>query len=227
MFKSGLKYKLKAVNAHGIHSPFVFTFYNEVLKKTALSQKDNIEALRKSLLSDDSEIEITDFGAGSRIHKSNKRKVKEIAKYAAVSKKYGRLLNRIVEFYGLSRSLELGTSLGLGTAYLSASGTRVTTLEGCEKTAAKAETNLNELGFLGVKLIVGEFSESISKLERTAFDLIYIDGNHQEESTFAYFEKFLDYAHNDTFIIFDDIRWSEGMQRAWQKIIASDKITFP
>ena len=224
MFKSGLKYKLKAVNAHGIHSPFVFTFYNEVLKKTARSKKDNIEALRKTLLNDETEIEITDFGAGSRIHKSNKRKVKDIAKYALVSKKYGRLLNRIVEFYGLSNSLELGTSLGVGAAYLSASGSKVTTLEGCEKIAAKAKINLNQLGFSKVDLRVGEFNKSIEDLGNIQYDLIYIDGNHQEEPTIAYFEKFIEYAHNDTFIIFDDIRWSVGMERAWQKIIASDKI---
>ncbi len=224
MFKSGLKYKFKAVNAHGIHSPFVFEFYNEVLKKAHLSEKKEIEKLRKQLLADHSEIEITDFGAGSRIHNSNKRKISDLAKHAAISKKYGRLLSRVVEYYDLKNALELGTSLGIGTLYISSGGADITTLEGCPEIARNAQANIDKLGFTSVDMKVGEFESSFSQLTNKEYDLIYIDGNHEEEATIKYFEKFLNHAHNDTFLVFDDIRWSEGMEKAWQKIIQSEKI---
>ncbi|MFT4602477.1 MAG: putative O-methyltransferase YrrM [Arenicella sp.] len=224
MFKSGLKYKLNAVNAHGIHSPFVFEFYNEVLKKTSRAKQPQIEKLRKELLSDATEIEITDFGAGSRKHDSNKRTISELAKNAAVSKKYGRLLNRIVDFYKLTSVLELGTSLGIGSAYLAKNDTIVLTLEGCPEIATRAQLNFDELQLNNIHLRVGEFETSFADIEEREFDLIYIDGNHTEEATGAYFEKFLAHSHNDSFLIFDDIRWSEGMEKAWQTIIRSDKI---
>ena len=224
MFKSGLKYKMKAVNAHSIHSPFVFEFYNEVLKKSKKGAQPQIEERRKQLLADQSVIEITDFGAGSKIHSSNKRKISELTKYAAVSKKYGQLLRRIIDFYELNNSLELGTSLGIGTAYIAALNSEVTTLEGCRDVTKKARESFELLGLKNIKVIEGEFDKSFKELNDRIFDLIYIDGNHTEEATINYFNKFLKHAHNDTFLIFDDIRWSEGMERAWTTIIESQEI---
>lgn len=55
-------------------------------------------------------------------------------------------------------------------------------------------------------------------------DLVYIDGNHGYEPTMDYFKQILSKAHNDTFIIFDDINWSEGMRRAWDEICSSKEI---
>ena len=224
MFKSSLKYKMKATNAHGIHSPFVFEFYNEVLKKVKESAQPQIEARRKQLLADQTIIEITDFGAGSKKHESNSRKIAELAKNAAVSKKYGQLLRRIIDYYKIDTVLELGTSLGLGTAYLAGQKNSVTTLEGCPEIAKKAKESFQLLDLKNVNLLIGEFDACFTGLADQIFDLIYIDGNHTEEATLNYFNKFLSHANNDTFLIFDDIRWSEGMERAWCKIIQSDEI---
>lgn len=224
MFKSGLKYKIKAINAHGIHSPYVFEFYNEVLKKVKESKQPQIEERRKALLSDASMIEITDFGAGSKVHKSNQRKILDLAKHAAISKKYGQLLRRIMVHYQLESALELGTSLGLGSAYLASNKATVTTLEGCTEIAKKAQQNFDHLKLDNVNLVIGEFKKSFDEIENKRFDLIYIDGNHTEEATLMYFNKLLKHAHNNTFLIFDDIRWSEGMEKAWRKIIQSDEI---
>ena len=49
-------------------------------------------------------------------------------------------------------------------------------------------------------------------------DLVFIDGNHQENPTISYFEKCLNYAHNDTIFIFDDIYWSIGMEMLGKKL---------
>ena len=56
-------------------------------------------------------------------------------------------------------------------------------------------------------------------------DLVFIDGNHQENATISYFKKCLNYSHNDTIFIFDDIYWSIGMENAWEKIKSHSKIT--
>ena len=73
-------YKIKATNAHGIHPPFLFELYNNVIAdQTPFYAFSNIESIRAKLLLSKLEIEINDFGAGSSVNKSNKRTVADIA----------------------------------------------------------------------------------------------------------------------------------------------------
>ena len=145
MLKSLLKYRKKAVNAHGIHSPFVFEFYNEVVKKSYQFDDERIREFRQRLRKDKSLIEVVDLGAGSKKNKSMQRTVADLTKYAAVSKKYGRLIGRIVEFYGLENCLELGTSMGVATVYMASNAKEVVTIEGCPNTFLKANKNFESL----------------------------------------------------------------------------------
>lgn len=56
-------------------------------------------------------------------------------------------------------------------------------------------------------------------------DLVYVDGDHQKESTLQYFNWFSENAASKTIFIFDDIYWSEGMKEAWLEITQSPKVT--
>lgn len=227
MLKAYLKYKIKSLNSHGIHSPFVFEFYNEVIKKSGHTEDRSIQALRSSLLKDKTEVQVTDLGSGSKKNQSATRRISEIAKNAGISRKYGRLLARIIQFYSLESVLELGTSLGLGTAYLSISEKcKVDTIEGCPNVSNQARKNLEGLKRTNVNSIEGAFDDVIPDLlaNRSKIDLIFIDGNHNYEATLKYFNLFMTKAHNNTFLVFDDINWSEGMRKAWDEIIASPEI---
>ena len=76
-----LKYLFKSQNQYMIHSPFVFNFISNVIyKKTANESTAEIESLRNALYNDNRKINMTDFGAGSNINSSKKRKIKDIAK---------------------------------------------------------------------------------------------------------------------------------------------------
>ncbi len=46
----------------------------------------------------------------------------------------------------------------------------------------------------------------------------------QKESTIKYFETCLRKAHNDSIFLFDDIHWSEGMEKAWEAIKNHNKV---
>lgn len=227
MIKSILQYKLKATNAHGIHSPFVFEFYNEVLMASKNDAFPSIEKLRKALLTNESRIEIKDFGAGSRTNTSNDRSVKEMTKNASIDKKHGQLLAKIIEHYDVQEILELGTSLGLGSAYLASNAKHLTTIEGDRTTHELAVNNFEELNLNNITAVCStfdEFLEQQSQDQLSKFDLVYIDGNHSYEATMNYFNQFADAVNNDAFLVFDDIRWSSGMEKAWQEIQASEKI---
>jgi predicted O-methyltransferase YrrM len=78
-----------------------------------------LNEVRQALLKNETELEITDFGAGSKKIKSNTRKVKDIAKYGIAQKKQAEFLYRLVNKFSPKTIIELGTSIGLTTMYLS------------------------------------------------------------------------------------------------------------
>lgn len=225
-------YYLRAANArgHGMHSPFVFDFIIHVLNGKANHPSFFlIEKYRKRLLNDDRKIFMEDFGAGSAVTKNNERKISEIARSSLKSKKYASLLFRLCQYYQCKNIIELGTSLGTTTAYLALSSPdcRVITLEGAEKVADIAEDFFEHTNFNNIRLIRGPFEKTLTgllnKVPQT--DLVFIDGNHQEEPTIRYLNLFLKNAHNDTILIFDDIHWSIEMESAWQKIKEHPEVT--
>ena len=148
-FKLGIKYlgywvKAASGKGHGIHSPFVFEFITAVLNDDGEYYcYEKTEVVRERLKQDQTMLELEDFGAGSRVHASYKRKVADIARSSLKPKKYAQLLFRMVNFYQPKNVLELGTSLGITTAYLAAANesTPVITMEGAKAVAEIAGKN--------------------------------------------------------------------------------------
>lgn len=227
-----IKYRLTAKHkkGYGVHSPFLYHFVSELMYgKQYFYAFDDIFDLRDDLLFSKDQIEVTDFGAGSKIMKSNIRKIKDIAKYSAISEKFGELIFKIIEFYKPQNILELGTSLGIGTLYLAMpnSKAKVYTIEGCPQTAKQASKNFKELNIKNISQITGnintELPNLLSKIDK--LDFVYFDGNHQKEATINYFNLCLEKAHNNTIFYFDDIHWSEGMEEAWATIKSNKKVS--
>jgi predicted O-methyltransferase YrrM len=221
-----LQYRRQSVNQYGLHSPFMYRFYLDVVRNRKKGKVQEIENLRKQLKKNKTIIEVTDLGAGSRRNSTNKRKIADIVKHASVSEKQGRILRRIVDVYALENILELGTSLGLGTAYLSgqSSNVKVTTIEGCPETAKIAQNNFEQLSIQNVVQKVGAFDEVLTHLDGVTFDLIYMDGNHRLAPTLKYFEWAVEHLSEEGFIILDDINWSKEMIEAWERIKADKRL---
>ena len=146
-----LIYLVKSRNEYLIHSPFVYDFVTNVIyKKTSSDINQNIENLRGKLNKNNNYIKITDFGAGSLINAKKERKIKDIAKNSAKSKKYGNLIYRIVKYFKPKNIFELGTSFGISTLYLSSANpdSNIKTFEGCNESAKIAsENNMKVLYF--------------------------------------------------------------------------------
>ena len=193
-----LQYYFTASNGkgHGMHSPFVFEFITKILNdKTIYPEYEKVEALRNQLLNDNTVLEVEDFGAGSVIDKKNKRSISSIAKNAAKPKKFGQLLFRMVKHYQPATILELGTSLGITTSYLSLAkpDARLITMEGSKEIADVAKRNFRNLEIRNVEIIEGNFDNTLSSVVRglSTVDFAFIDGNHRKEPTERYFKEFL------------------------------------
>jgi predicted O-methyltransferase YrrM len=60
--------------------------------------------------------------------------------------------------------------------------------------------------------------------ETDSVDFVFFDGNHRFEATWDYFSLCLKKAHNDSIFIFDDIHWSDEMERVWYKILMLEEV---
>lgn len=227
-----LKYYLTASNGkgHGVHSPFVFDFITKVLNDDReFYAYRRIENLRKMMRYNETTVVVKDLGAGSRVAKSSERKVKDIARGSLKPKKYGQLLFRMADYYGAENIIELGTSLGITTAYLASAreGSRVITLEGADAIAAQAVDNFNSLQLRNIELIKGNFDDTLSLALKAVdkVDLAFIDGNHAYQPTVHYYRQLLPSLHDESVLVFDDIHWSADMEKAWDEIKRDERVT--
>lgn len=218
-----LLYRARAFKLHGVHSPFVFDLYHNVLLHDGhFPAYDRVETLRAKLLQDNRKLQVTDLGAGSKMLKQRQRKVKEIARSSAKTAKYGQLLFRLVNFFQPETIFDLGTSLGITTSYIGEARRQaaVYTFEGCPNIAKVAIGNFRQLGLTQVQLIQGDLDETLAhQLKQvTKLDFAFFDGNHRYTPTMQYFENCLTRKHEDSVFVMDDIYWSAEMKRAWKEI---------
>ena len=220
-----LAYKLRAANGkgHGIHSPFVFEFVTRVLNdKSKYPEYKRAEALRKHFLKDSNAVIVNDFGAGSARMKTNKRSIRSIAKNSAKPPKFGQMLFRIVRYYHPKHILELGTSLGVTTTYLSLASpaSKLITIEGATEVAKLAGQHFAAGRLENISVIQGNFDDTLQQAlqELKIIDFAFIDGNHRRDPTLHYFLSILPHINNHSILVFDDIHWSKEMEEAWDTI---------
>jgi predicted O-methyltransferase YrrM len=225
-----LRFWLRSGNAHGLHSPFVFGLYTSVVRHTGLYRAyAAIEERRRQLLSSPDSISVTDFGAGSHTGAGQQRRIADIARTAAKPRHLAQLLFRLANYFRPATILELGTSLGLTTAYLAASDSRhrVITFEGCPNVANVARETFEKLELGNIEVVEGNIDDtlapSLSALPGP-IDFAFFDGNHRNEPTLRYFEMCLKHRTDDSVFVFDDIHWSEDMERAWETIKAHPEV---
>lgn len=228
MLRSYIDYRFKAKSRHGVHSPFVYSIVEDVIQSRITANKAQIESLRYTLKKDKHLIQLRDLGAGSREGSGNKRSVAKIASNSATRPADAMFLQRLVDHCQCQNILELGTNLGLTTAYLASAqcAPRVMSIEGDPSLAALARVNLKELN-LTAEVVTGAFEDALPQCLRKmgSVDMAYIDGNHRLEPTLTYFQQIVQYVHDDAFIAIGDIHWSPEMEQAWEQIRHSPEVT--
>lgn len=218
-----LLYRLRAFKLHGVHSPFVFDLYhNVVLHNGDYYAYPVVEGLRGALQLDDRAIPVTDFGAGPKAGLKMEREISYIARTSAKPAKYAQLLHRLVAHFQPATVFDLGTSLGLTSSYLSLANRHaiVHTFEGCPSIAAEAKNTFQKLGIANVQQVIGNLDDTLAPALQgiEKLDFAFFDGNHRYEPTMRYFEACLARHHEHSVFVLDDLYWSSGMTRAWQDI---------
>ncbi len=225
-----MSFYYRAVTKFNVQSPFLFDFVSNVLDTDKCYYVfEKIESQRQKLLLMKNVVNINDFGAGSRIHHSNRKKISEIAKTSISSKSKCRILFNLIMQHKLNSIIELGTSLGISSSYMASTSNKANliTLEGDKTIASIAKRVHEELGLKNISIKIGKFSETLkSSLDSfSSIDMAFIDGHHQQKPTLEYFDMIASKCHNDSVIVIDDIRWSQEMNVAWNTIIHKPEVT--
>ena len=189
---------------------------------------EEIEALRAELEASD---ELLDTALVNRRGVEQLGSLGDVCRRRSKKRPWGVFLLALARALAPGRTVELGTCLGISSAYLAAGmqlagGGRLVTLEGAPALAERARKHLASLGLADVEVDAGLFVKTLAPaLARCApVDLAFVDGHHQEEPTLAYFEQITGHIGERAVVVFDDITWSEGMARAWATLVADPRV---
>jgi predicted O-methyltransferase YrrM len=215
-----LIYFFSSGDKHSVHSPFIYDLVTRVINVRRIKPEyHTYELIRSKMLKSNAEIEIKPIGASSF---AGKRKLRDVVKLSAKSAKYAELLERLCAYFNPEFALEIGSSVGISTMYQAAGIKQgyLFALEGNHDSVKVARYNIEQAELPQVQFREGLFDHTLPELlnELPRVDYVFFDGNHQLDATLQYFEWCLQKAHKGTVFVFDDIRWSDEMLLAWNKI---------
>ena len=238
-FRSYVRHQLTAwhTGGEGVHSPTLFYLVRMVVcDDNAYYVYPSIEQQRRRLLQSNEVVQQTDYGTGAGSGTDApavfSRRVSDVARTHLESPKVGQLLFRLVNHLSAERKepltiVELGTSLGISTAYLAAPARRniVQTYEGAHEVAEQAMQVWRELKLANIEPIIGNIDDTLVQHLPKSIDLAYMDANHTYEATMRYFRQLLPKAKQHSIFVIDDIHHSPQMEQAWREIQATEQVT--
>lgn len=228
-------------SGEGIHSPYLFELVRFIIRdRNAYYCFADIERRREYLKACDDELDVVDFGSrGSKEGTHIRRKVSFIAKNHLERPEVGQLLFRLVNWIGEHEKrplqiLELGTSLGITTAYLASPNSRnnVRTFEGSGEVLKVAQGIWRALRLENISWVEGNIDDTLLPSDHSLLysaparvDIAYIDANHTYEATKRYADFLLERLNQKGVLAIDDIHYSEEMERAWQELKLDPRVT--
>ena len=196
---------------------------------------DAIEARRAALEDSEQDISYFDFGAATRDSSQSpeemyegverSRTVGHLCRRTSKPYRSALMLHKLLRKTKPETCLELGTCLGISGSYQAAAlelngAGRLITMEGAAPVAAIAQQTVDQLGHGRVSIVVGRFQDTLDGVleKEQPFDYAFIDGHHDGPATVDYYNRILPVLNDGAVVVYDDIRWSDGMLDAWTEL---------
>lgn len=185
---------------------------------------------RKRLMANNEPLNDGSLGEGG-LYDSKKLSVREVYSVSK-GRKPALLLYFLTRAVKPMNVLELGTNVGISSAYIAAAlktndqNGKMITLEASAYRLRLAKEVHQNIGLDNISYVEGLFTDTLSGAlaDLGSVDLAFIDGHHQYQPTLDYFNQIFEFSSPDTVFVFDDIRWSEGMEKAWAQIQSDNKL---
>jgi predicted O-methyltransferase YrrM len=187
------------------------------LAAATVVQNGAIERHRRAMLQDRSALAPDDMGGPYDVGQT-------VSDACAVSKKRiaAEFLAALARVAAPRNAIELGTNVGVSAAYIATEMQAgiLTTFEASPARIALAVRMHQSLGLSNVQYVQGLFQDTLPAALRKLgqIDFAFIDGHHQYQPTLDYFELIYPYMSPGSIIVCDDIRWSDGMRKAWSEL---------
>lgn len=157
----------------------------------------------------------------------------ELTRLASKGQRSAAILFSLIRSFEPQGAVELGTCVGISCGYqaaalrLNGSGW-LWSFDASRARTAVARRVLEELDLQAMTTIVtGRFQETLEPTLRSVnvpIGYAFVDGHHDEQATWQYFEQLVSTATRDTVFVFDDIHWSDGMERVWTRIAQDERV---
>ncbi len=219
--------KMRYRKGFGVHSPFVFNLITKVIEERRPYYRfDTIELERRKLLYCPDRITYPD-----RRHKNRLRTctVGEMVQREAITRKKGRLLFRLVTYFGSRNIVQVGIGAGISTLYLTsyATGLGCVALEGSPRLAGIAAELLNKEGRNPVDIRIGEYAALLPAVlgELPQVDFVFFNTAYERQRNSLFFRQAVAYVHPGTVFVFDGIAASKEMRAFWKEARAHPAVT--
>ncbi|MEP4531754.1 MAG: hypothetical protein ABJ004_01620 [Cyclobacteriaceae bacterium] len=212
-----LKHKTQAVNAHGLHSPFLFDLYNQVIKARDIKLKNNLKAIRKTVFSSNETLTYTD----PKTRETRNEQTGTWARRVTSSLRFSVFLIKLIDYLQAQTVLETGAAAGINAASLSHSTAhKIVTMEGSVEIAQLARQTINKFGKQDVDIIEGEITDTFAdSLSEYSPNLIFLDADHRKDTIRFYIDEISKMKQPPKCILIHDIYWSKDMKEAWLEVV--------
>jgi predicted O-methyltransferase YrrM len=188
-----------------VHSPFIYRLITHVIRERAgYYRLDEIESLRKTLCLN-----------------------KGLIRYP--NSRTGALLFRLVVYFRSKHILQVGTSLGFSSLFLSSHRSELCcfALEPLAETAAVTQKICEHAGLTTVTVRAGHYANTLPGILHTmgTVDLLYLNGRYEQaERVQQIFTLCLPFLEDTAIIICEGLRQT-SMRRFWKELRDHPKIT--
>lgn len=224
---SACAYYCRAVTVYQLHSPFLYQLAEATLEdQRRYYAFDDIEDLRRVLNHGNTALMQPPRKAGNPQQTLGLAHLHSI-RQDALSSALGQLLFRMALHYKPARILELGTGPGISTAYLASACPRasIETIDADAATCELARTIFKRMGLRTITVTHGNIPDTLTARNPPLHaDLIFANSDRSGADLLATYETLLPFVHDQTILIFGDIRRSAQTFKAWKQIISRPEV---
>ena len=211
-----VKHRLRAKTLHGTHSPFVYDLIEHCCYAQSPMELERVHAHFQRLKHSKDVVIGVDYGKKPQ---PVEYRISNLAKTSSSRDFESALLAALALYHNSAKILELGTNIGKSAACIAAVNLRskVTSIEGNAAICDVAKSQFESLGLVNIQ-VINEHFEVFWQTNEGRFDFIFIDGDHNYDSTIRNFNEAKQRLQGQGPIVLHDIYWSAEMGRAWDEI---------
>lgn len=219
--------KIRHSKGYGVHSPFVYNLITRVIEEKGKYYRfEDIESYRKRLHQNEEWISVGDRRNPQRLRR---RSIAELVRSEAISPKLGALLFRLTNHFRPRNILQVGSSMGLSTLYLTSYASELTcvSLEPDQARSHISQWVYNEAARSSIDLRIGDYMNLLPGVlkEIQPFDFIFFANRNEQLDLFWLFTTCLPYAQQETLFVLDGIHSNREAARQWKQICQHPEVT--